>query len=564
MTGRTFGLVGLMLLGSVASVPGQATVGPPLVELARGLTPAELAERVERFAPVELAFDAALLGSADRAIVRRLVEASDVLDEIFRLQVWRDNLAYRERLAETHGDGLDLAREYYGIMAGPWDRLVGHEPFLDVGAKPAGAGFYPEDATREEIERWVAAHPEDERTFTSYYTLIGRHKDRLVAVPYHVAYADRLERAAALLREAAALADNPSLRDFLEKRARSFLSDDYLDSEIAWMRLSGNLIDPTIGPYEVYEDGLMGWKAAFESFIGIRDPAASADLDVLVGHLPELEAALPMDDAYKSVDRSFASPLSVVDVIYTAGDARRGVMALAFNLPNDPRVSEEHGTKKVMLRNVIDAKFENVLVPIAERVLEPALAAEIEARPFTTSVVMHELAHGLGPRFVHGTEEPVSVRLAASYSAIEEAKADVVGVLSLARLTEAGVYTPEFQRQVWIGSVAGLFRCVRFGIEEAHGKGCAVQLDHLLGAGAIAPGTDGRMRIDFDRIRPAYESLARRLLTIEATGDAAGAGALLASGDELPPEAAALVGRLGDVPVDIRPVYPVVEAMREW
>jgi hypothetical protein len=205
-----------------------------------------------------------------------------------------------------------------------------------------------------------------------------------------------------------------------------------------------------------------------------------------------------------------------------------------------------------------------VLTPIAERVLEPELASEIEARAFTTSVVMHELAHGLGPRFVHGTEEPVSVRLGASYSPIEEAKADVVGALSLAWLTGAGEYPPAFLRQVWIASVAGLFRCVRFGIEEAHGKGCAVQLAHLLEAGAIAPGEDGRMEIDFDRIRPVYESLARRLLTIEATGDVAGSEALLASADELPAPAAALVARLGDVPVDIRPLYPVVEAMREW
>lgn len=558
-------LAGLLLLfPGGAPAPGRAQTAPPPVAHAPGLTAAELAARVARFAPVELAYDAALLGPADRAVVRRLVEASDLLDEIFRLQVWRDNLAYRERLDAAADPGLDAARAYYDIMAGPWDRLAGHAPFLDVGSKPAGAGFYPADATREEIARWVAAHPEDERTFTSYYTLIGRYKDRLVAVPYHVAYAERLERAAALLGEAAALAENPSLRDFLEKRARSFLSDDYLESEIAWMRLSGNLVDPTIGPYEVYEDGLMGWKAAFASFIGIRDPTASADLELLVGHLRELEAALPMDEAYKSPNRSFASPLSVVDVIYTAGDARRGVTTLAFHLPNDPRVSEEHGTKKVMLRNVIEAKFETVLTPIAERVLEPELASEIEARAFTTSVVMHELAHGLGPRFVHGTEEPVSVRLGASYSPIEEAKADVVGALSLAWLTGAGEYPPAFLRQVWIASVAGLFRCVRFGIEEAHGKGCAVQLAHLLEAGAIAPGEDGRMEIDFDRIRPVYESLARRLLTIEATGDVAGSEALLASADELPAPAAALVARLGDVPVDIRPLYPVVEAMREW
>jgi len=253
-----------------------------------------------------------------------------------------------------------------------------------------------------------------------------------------------------------------------------------------------------------------------------------------------------------------------VDVIYTAGDARRGYMVSAYNLPNDPLVSEEYGTKKVMMRNVINAKFEKILVPIAERVMEAALAAEIEVRTFTTFIVMHELAHGLGPRVVHGTEEASSVRLGANYSAIEEAKADVVGVLSLAQLADEGVYTAEFKRQVYISSVAGLFRCVRFGTSEAHGQGCAVQLNHLLEEGAMTVGGDGRFGIDFEKIHSGYESLARQLLTIEATGDVAGAETLLAAKGNLPDAATAAIARLSDVPVDIRPLYPVVEAMREW
>lgn len=555
---------GLFLLFGTGLARGQTpTIELPPAELAPGLTSEDIAERFGQFAPVELAFDASLLDAHDRIVVRKLVEASDVLNDIFWLQVWPDNLAYRAELAEAEEPGIENAREYYDIMAGPWDRLA-DGPFLAVGAKPAGAGFYPGDTSKEEIEAWIQAHPEDREAFTSYYTIIERRGDRLVAVPYHVAYADRLQRAAGLLREAAAHTGNESLKDFLEKRADSFLSDDYLASEIAWMRLSGNLIEATTGPYEVYEDGLMGWKTAYESYIGIKDPGASADLEVLVGHLRDLEAALPMDDAFKSLDRSFASPLSVVDVIYTAGDARRGYMVMAYNLPNDPRVSEEYGTKKVMMRNVINAKFEKILLPIAERVMEPALAAEIEPRAFTTFIVMHELAHGLGPRVVQGSDESVSMRLGAGYSAIEEAKADVVGVLSLAHLADAGIYTAEFKRQVYISSVTGLFRCVRFGTSEAHGKGCAVQLNHLLDAGAITVGGDGRFGIDFERIHAGYESLARQLLTIEATGDAAGAEALLATKGVLPEVATTAIAKLADVPVDIRPIYPVVEAMREW
>jgi hypothetical protein len=564
MIGRNASLAALAaLLVAAGPALAQSDALPP-TELAAGVTGEELAERAEQFAPVDLAFDASLLDAEDRIVVGKLVEASDVLNEVFRLQVWRQNLAYRARLEAEGGPELETARAYYDIMAGPWDRLVDDEPFLAVGPKPAGAGYYPEDATPGEIEAWLSAHPEDREAFTSYYTVIEREGDALVAVPYHEAYAERLARAANLLREAAVHVDNASLEDFLLERADSFLSDDYLASEIAWMQLSGNLVDVTIGPYEVYEDKLMGWKAAFESYIGIRDPGASADLEVLVSHLPDLEAGLPMDEAYKRLDRSFESPLSVIDVIYTAGDARRGVMTLAYNLPNDARVSSEYGTKKVMLRNVIDAKFEKVLVPIAERVLEPELAAEIGPRPFTTNVVMHELAHGLGPRVVHGTDEQISVRLGASYSPIEEAKADVVGVLSLAQLADAGVYDEAFRRQVYISSVAGLFRCVRFGTEEAHGKGCAVQLNQLLDEGAIPVGAEGRFGIDFDAIHDAYEGIARRLLTIEATGDVAGAEALLAEEGDLPPAVVDALGRIADVPVDIRPRYPVLEAMEAW
>lgn len=557
----------------------EAAEALPPTALAPGITPEELEARVAQFAPVELDFDDDLLDADQRFVVRKLVEASDVLEEIFRQQVWRSNLVYEDALTAAEGPGLDAAREYYDIMAGPWDRLEHDEPFLDVGPKPPGAGYYPADLTKEEIEAWLERWPSQRDAFTSYWTVIRRGvagmpadpEDRtgfegpvLIAVPYSRAWAAELERAAALLEEAAVRAGNASLKAFLTERAESFRTNDYYDSEVAWMKLEGNLIEPTIGPYEVYEDELMGWKAAFESFVAIKDPRASADLETLVSHLPGLEAALPIDDRYKSLDRSFTSPISVVDVIYTAGDTRAGVQTLAYNLPNDPQVSEEFGTKKVMLRNVIEAKFEEILLPIAHRLLEPPLSEGMEARPFFVSVVMHELAHGLGPRIVHGTETQVSVALGSSYSAIEEAKADVVGYLSLEELADDGVYSEDFRRQVTISTVAGLFRCVRFGTGEAHGKGCALQLDRLLEAGAVTLEEDGRFGIDFDKVRPAFEELARTLLTLEATGDAAGAERLLAERGELPPPMEPALAGLEDVPVDIRPRYAVVDKLETW
>jgi hypothetical protein len=536
----------------------------PEIHLAEGLTPEEMEARVEKFAEVEIDFDETLLDEHERVVVRNLVQASDVLDRIFRLQVWRENLGYEEHLARAEGPGIEDAREHYDIMAGPWDRVEENQPFLNVGPKPPGAGYYAEGVTREEIDAWLAAHPGDREAFTSYTTVIERHGDQLVAVPYSVAYQDRLEAAAALLEGAAEHAMNASLADFLRKRAQAFRTNEYVESEIAWMKLEGNVVEPTIGPYEVYEDELMGWKAAFESFVTVKDPEASQQLDVLVHHLRDLEAALPIEERYKSLDRSFASPLSVVDEVYSSGDARKGVQTIAFNLPNDPLVTDEHGTKKVMLRNVIEAKFETILEPISGRVLEPELAAVVGSRAFFTEVVMHELAHGLGPRAVHGTDTASSVALGPSYSAIEEAKADVVGVLSLAELADRGIYTQEFLREVYATAVASLFRCVRFGIGEAHGMGCAVQLRAFLDAGAITVGDDGRFGIDFARIRPAYADLGRILMTLEATGDQPGAEKLLVEMGALPPAVEAAIARLEDVPVDIRPRFTVLEKMEAW
>jgi hypothetical protein len=536
----------------------------PEIHLAEGLTPEEMEARVEKFAEVEIDFDETLLDEHERVVVKNLVQASDVLDRIFRLQVWRENLGYEEHLARAEGPGIEDAREHYDIMAGPWDRVEENQPFLNVGPKPLGAGYYAEGVTREELDAWLADHPGDREAFTSYYSVIERHGDQLVAVPYSVAYQDRLEAAAALLEGAADHAMNASLADFLRKRAQAFRTNEYVASEVAWMKLEGNVVEPTIGPYEVYEDELMGWKAAFESFVTVKDPEASQQLDVLVHHLRDLEAALPIEERYKSLDRSFASPLSVVDEVYSSGDARKGIQTIAFNLPNDPIVTDEHGTKKVMLRNVIEAKFETILEPISGRVLEPVLAAVVGSRAFFIEVVMHELAHGLGPRAVHGTDTASSVALGPSYSAIEEAKADVVGVLSLAELADRGIYTQEFLREVYATAVASLFRCVRFGIGEAHGKGCAVQLRAFLDAGAITVGDDGRFGIDFARIRPAYADLARILMTLEATGDQPGAEKMLAEMGALPPAVEAAIARLEDVPVDIRPRYTVLEKMEAW
>jgi hypothetical protein len=547
----------------LVSLGACADAGREEAELAPGMSVDALAEDVQKFSPTTLSFDTTLLDDRQKKLVRKLVEASDQMDAIFLKQVWRGNPAMATRVAGMEGSA---SQQFFDIMYGPWNRLDENEPFLDVGPKPPGAGYYPPDLTKQEFEAWIAAHPEDEDAFTSGYTVIRRDGDSLVAVPYSVEYESELSEAARLMREAAELADNESLRLFLEKRADALLSDDYFESEVAWMRLEDNLVDPTMGPYEVYEDELMGIKTAFESFITLRDPVESERLASLEAHLPDLERALPIPDEYKYLDRPFTSPISVVTEIYTAGDTRSGVQTIAFNLPNDERVREEEGSKKVMLRNVIDAKFEKILRPIAQTVMVNEQADRLTVDPYFTRVLMHELAHGLGPDYVTG-QEGVTVRsmLQERYSALEEAKADVVGTHSLAVLTEQGVYTAEFLEEVYIDHVADMFRCVRFGVGEAHGKGCLLQFNYLWENGAIVYDVDsGLFAASLEKMPAGIAGLANQLLLIQATGDYEGAGALMEKYGQVRPEMETALERLAIVPVDIKPEYAVKDMMVEW
>jgi len=527
-----------------------------------------MADRVAQFAPVTLEFDASLLDERQKRVLRRLVEASDHLDAIYRLQVWGGNLNPAAVLPSEDTPEATAIRDYYELMYGPWDRIAEEEPFVaGVGPKPAGAGSYPEDMTKEEFEEWIGLNRGDAAAFTSYYTVIERDNGGLRAIPYSQAYVDQLEAAAAALRDAAESADNESLERFLRLRAESFLTDDYFDSEIAWMRLEDNLIEPTIGPYEVYEDGLFGYKASFESFIGFKDPVASDLLAGLAARLPALERALPIPDEHKYLDRDFTSPISVIDLVYGAGETRPGVQTIAFNLPNDARVRETEGSKKVMLRNVIQAKFETNLRPIAEQVLVPEQAGRIGFEPYFTRILVHELAHGLGPDYVTGDPDlTVNKALQEHYSALEEAKADAVGTHSLGVLVERGDYSQDFYEEVLIDHLADMFRCVRFGATEAHGLACLTQFNYLRGAGAITyDEASGRFAADLETMPAVMSELAGQYLLLQATGDRDGAGAFLERYGKMSPEMAGAIERLdGVVPVDIRPSYAVKGMMSDW
>lgn len=549
----------------VQAVPVPARAAPaansntvPL--LVDSISAATMAARVSQFAPALLDFDDSSLAPWEKQVLTKLVDASRIMHEIYVIQVSPQNPTWRAQLASQSGAGKEAALEYFDIMVGPWDRLEHDEPFLEVGARPVGAGFYPADMTKQEFEAYLAANPAEKDALTGYFTVITRdaaNRNKLVPVAYSQYYRDQLQRAATLLRDAATLSQNASLSDFLRKRADAFLSNDYYASDVAWMDIANSRVEPTIGPYEVYEDHLFGYKAAFESFITVADPAASSELDNLKGQLRELEARLPMPDQYKNVNRGFESPIRVVDVVYSGGDARRGVQTIAFNLPNDERVIEAKGSKKVMLRNVMRAKFEKILTPISQTVLSNELASQVEFQPWFINVLMHELAHGLGPQGVNKT-------LKERHSALEEAKADVTGLHNLTVLAERRVYTADFVRKAYVAHLGDLFRATRFGTSEAHGKANLIQFNYYMEKGALKyDGTTNRFSADLDAIVRYNRELATEILAIQATGDYERAGRFIAMyGTEVRPEMRTAIARLSSVPVDIKPQHAVFD--KKW
>jgi hypothetical protein len=518
--------------------------------------PAAAPDAVRRMAQLPrtvIDYDRSLLDENERQVVAKLIEASKQIDEIYWRQVSEENPAWREALARKG----DPAYDYFIANKGPWDRLKDDQPFVGTTKKPAGAAFYPPDMTKEEFERYVAAHPAQKDELEGLFTVVRRDGTDLVAIPYAAFYKDFLDPAAAKLREAAAITNDPTLKRFLTLRADAFATGDYRESDMAWMDLTGN-IEVVIGPYEVYEDNLFNYKASFESFVTVVDKPESAKLAAYAHALPDMERNLPEPEQYKNPNRGSESPIKVVQEIYTAGDARRGVQTAAFNLPNDEVVREKKGSKKVLLKNVMDAKFRQSGKPIAMRVLDPSLTSLVSFDAFFNHVLFHELSHGLGPGFLtqpDGKRVEVRIPLKELYSTIEECKADVLGVWNLLYAQQHGLVTAFDERQLLTTYVGLMFRSTRFGVGEAHGRGTAVQWNWLRERGAVTPGAGGPYTIDFAKSRDAVRELATELLTIEATGDYARAKTLLDKYGKETLEMAAVNMVLRDIPVDITPVF---------
>ncbi|RMH76739.1 MAG: peptidase [Calditrichaeota bacterium] len=523
-------------------------------------------KQLAKFKPVEIGTDLSRLSESDRRALMKLVQAAQLMDEIFLRQVYHKNVAIREALNNSDNPQFAFLKDYFDINFGPFDRLEGDKPFINLDEpKPKGANYYPVDMTREEFEQWLETHPEDREAFTGYFTVIRRKGDALVAVPYSEEYRELLEPAAKLLREAAELTDNPSLKKYLTSRAEAFLSNDYFQSDMDWMDLRDHDLEVVIGPYEVYEDGLFNYKAAFEAFLTVVNHEDGRKLQKVGQFLDAMERRLPIPDEHKNFRRGKSSPIVVVDEVYTAGDTKAGVQTIAFNLPNDERVREKKGSKKVMLKNVIRAKYENISIPIMQRVLAEKDLQRVSADAFFYHVLLHEMVHGLGPGTIvkDGRETTVSRELKETYSVLEEAKADVVGLYQFPFMIEQGVFDKELADKLYASFVGGIFRSIRFGIESAHGGANAITFNYLMEKGAIRYDSQtGRFSVNDEVIESAIRDLSHDILMLQALGDYEGAKAFLAKYRRLSPELKEALSRLDDVPVDIRPIYPIERELR--
>jgi len=535
----------------------------------------ELNQMAARFAPAPLEVDLSGLSAGDKKALAKLIDAGRIVNHLFMQQFWSGNLALYQKL-QLDKSALGKARlHYFWINKGPWSEIDEHKAFLPgvPAKKPVGANFYPEDMTKEEFEAWAKTlYPESKEAAEGFFTVIRRGTNKkLKMVPYSEEYKADLAKAAALLKQAAALTDNASLKKFLTTRAEAFLNNNYYESDMAWMDLDAP-VDVTIGPYETYNDELFGYKAAFEAYINVRDDKESARLAFLGEHLQEIENNLPEDPKYRVPKLGAASPIRVVNEVFSAGDGAHGVQTAAYNLPNDDKVVQQKGSKRVMLKNIQEAKFKSTLEPISKVVLQPAAQQDLSFELFFTHIVAHELTHGLGPHQikVNGRDTNPRLELKELYSAVEEAKADVTGLFALQYLmTQADKgavqaplpHGPDAERKLYTTYLASSFRTLRFGLQDSHAKGMAVQFNYFLDKGAFVANSDGTFSVDLSKIKDAVAGLDHDLLTLEATGDYAGTKKLMSEMMVLRPEVQKALERLKGVPTDIEPQFVTADKL---
>ena len=548
------------LITTLAACRAQApSTPPPAPAPAVDKGTADLQSKSARFALTDLTADINALPPNEREALAHMVRAAQVMDALFLEQVWAGNESMLYSLIKDESP-LGKARLHeFLINKGPWGRLDHNAVFIPgAPEKLPSANYYPEGATKAEVEKWINSLGGAEKArATGFFTTIRRGPDgKFIAVPYSTEYQGELAIAAQHLRAAAAATAQPTLKAFLESRAAAFASNDYYDSDVKWMELDAT-IEPTIGPYEVYEDEWFNYKAAFEAFITVKDKAESDKLQKFSGALQEIENNLPIDPKYRNPRLGALAPIAVVNTVFSAGDGNRGVQTAAFNLPNDERVIREKGSKRVMLKNNQQAKFDKVLMPISKVALASGDQGNVAFEAFFTHILMHEMMHGLGPHdvTVAGRKTTVRQELKDTYSTIEEAKADISGLFALQFLVDKGQLDKNFEKTMYTTFLASAFRSLRFGVNEAHGRGQAIQLNYLLDKGAFKVNGDGTFSVDAAKIRDAVSGLTREIMTLQAEGSYAKAKQMIDTLGVIRPQAQAVLDKLTSVPVDIEPRF---------
>ena len=531
----------IALLANAAAMSAQNVGGRPFHNEA---------ERLARWKAVEMPFHSTGLSARERQMVEKLVEACRLLDGVF----WRQSDL--GGLALYQGTRNPTLKGLLGIMGSRWDLVDQNRPFIGEALMPPGHEMYPDDLTRARLEQYLQKHPEDRADIYNPYTVVKWQGDRLVAVPYHEEYKQLLQPMAKALGDAAALSGDAAFAGFLRMRAAALLSDDYYQSDLAWLDLKDPKFDVIFAPYETYLDDLLGVKTSYGAAILIRNEEESRKLAIYQKYVPDIQDALPLDSADRPSKRGRATPMEVMDAPYRAGDLRYGYQAVADNLPNDPRVHQEKGSKKIFFKNFMDARVANIILPLAKKMVQPGQAEKVSAEGYLTGTVMHEIAHGLGPSFARKDGKQVDIReaLGPVSSGLEEAKADAVGMFGLAWLADHGALPRERLEEYYASFVADFFRALRFGTGEAHGRAEMMEFNYLLEQRALAR-TDGRYAIDYARVPAALAQLSRELLETEATGDRARAEAWFARYDKMPAELKSALGATADIPVDIRPIF---------
>src|SRR3954463_16624 len=523
----------------------------------------DLDERLSHYKSIEMPFNKAGLSAREIKLAYKLAEAGQYLDDIYWRQSDPEALALYKSLAGATDEQSKKVRHFLKINASRFDLIDDNKPFIGSEPMPPGRGFYPKGLTKKEIQDYVQQHPDKQAEIYSPTTVVERRGADLVGVPYHVAYKPFLEKAAKALREAAVLTPDKDFADFLRIRADALLSDDYFASDLAWLNLKEPKFDIIFAPYETYTDGLLGVKGSYGAALMIRNEGESQKLAVFQKYVPDIQEALPLDKEDLPSKHGQPTPMEVMDTPFHSGDLNHGYMAVADNLPNDSRIKEQKGTKKLFFNNFMDARVNVVILPIARRIMRADQAAKASGEGYASAVMMHEICHGLGPAFsrVNGKKVSITEAMGPILGATEEAKADTVGMFALQWLMDHGAMPKARAEEFYASYVAGIFRTVRFGTAEPHGRAEMMEFNYLSEKGGIVL-KNGRYEVDYEKIPGAFASLAKELLEIEAHGDAQRAEALFERYGTMPSELQSALNQVKDVPVDVDPKFTFPEPIQ--